>query len=92
MCLCVCVCVRLYVFARLHTCIYWLVPIRRCMKTLLENGADPSVGDMLGRTPLWLCAAADGHVEHMKLLLDSGPCGINILDVREKRTPIQVHC
>ena len=39
------------------------------VKTLLENGANPNTGDARYVDPAFLCAAKDGHIEIVKLLL-----------------------
>lgn len=60
-----------------------------CLKLLLEYGADVHSVEELGRTPLWVAASEDGHLDAIVCLLEAG-ADVNMTDRREKRTPLHV--
>jgi len=57
---------------------------------LCEAGADVNVQDLVGRSPVWLAVAKDGHVSHLRELLRTRMCELDCADLREKRTALQV--
>ena len=62
----------------------------KCLKILIEKGADVNIQDEMGRTALWTAVSKDDRGHIVNALLNGG-CLVNLRDDREKRNPLQVN-
>ena len=66
-----------------------LLHVDRCLRMLLEAGAEVDPGDMYGRTPLWRAASEEGRIDKVKVLLGAG-ADLHVYDIHGRWTPLQV--
>ena len=59
------------------------------MESLLKAGCELNARDSHGCTALWSAVSTDGHVAHVKLLIQAG-ADVTIADTQDNRSPLQV--